>query len=143
MKNSFHLVINVCFVLTILFLCTSKNLLAQSQTVTIIQGESIAESTDDVLVQAYPNPVTTHLTLESPSNFELETVLIYDADGTLVDEIQLEGNQFPLSAGVNLGNGTYHLLGIGAFFGKVNWGLAITVAIGIIVITGADSGTGG
>ena len=28
-------------------------------------------------------------------------------------------------------------LGIGAFFGKVNWGLAVTVAIGIILIAGA------
>jgi type IV secretory pathway VirB2 component (pilin) len=28
-------------------------------------------------------------------------------------------------------------LGIGAFFGKVNWGLVIIIALGIVVITGA------
>jgi type IV secretory pathway VirB2 component (pilin) len=30
-------------------------------------------------------------------------------------------------------------LGIGAFFGKVNWGLVIIVVIGIVVISGAMS----
>ncbi len=30
-------------------------------------------------------------------------------------------------------------LGIGAFFGKVNWGLVIIIAIGIVVIVGAMS----
>lgn len=31
------------------------------------------------------------------------------------------------------------MLGIGAFFGKVNWGLAVTVAVGIAAIFGAAS----
>ena len=31
------------------------------------------------------------------------------------------------------------ILGVGAFFGKVNWGLAVTVTVGIIGIFGAFS----
>lgn len=36
-----------------------------------------------------------------------------------------------------LGTLAITFLGISAFFGKVNWGLAVTVAIGLIIIVGA------
>lgn len=119
-----------------MFLILSSQMFAQSQTITIIKGESIADSPNNVLIQAYPNPVETELTLETVSNFELETILIYDNEGILVEEISIASNSLPVSTEVHLEPGSYNFKGSGAFFGKVNWGLALTVGIGIILIAG-------
>ncbi len=42
-------------------------------------------------------------------------------------------------AGQAVGTAAVVFLGIGAFFGKVNWGLALTVSIGIIAIFAATT----
>lgn len=129
------------FILFLAVACTFVEV--QSQILTVTQSDYVATSQEDEnMIQSYPNPVVTTLNLAVADNFELEEIQVYTLGGELVAELTVNSDQLPTSIHLDLENGTYQFLGIGAFFGKVNWGLAFTVGIGIIVIAGNGTGSG-